>query len=79
MDGPILANYTLLESSRGALQFDVGPEGGLFHVNPRTALKIPNFEFGPPPTKKAGSAPAFDTSTFQRSCVKLVQLYREFA
>ncbi len=26
MAGPILTNYTLLESSRGALQFDVGPE-----------------------------------------------------
>ena len=28
MAGPILTNYTLLESSRGALQFDVGHERG---------------------------------------------------
>ena len=28
MAGPILTNYTLLESSRGALQFDLGPDLG---------------------------------------------------
>ncbi len=27
MAGPIFTNYTLLESSKGAVQFDVGPEG----------------------------------------------------
>ncbi len=38
-----------------------------FRANPRTALKTPNFEFGPPPMKKAGSAPVIHSMIFIES------------